>query len=383
MSRFPKSQSSLVLGALLALAATAANAAPATHTSEVTVKGQRSLELQTLVGAVRVERASGPDFVIVTTATANAEPAARATALANAVVAKVEPGNRRVVINWPEGEDAFYSALAPDTGWMMRAKVDYDGRRVVVTRKRADGADVQASIVVRVPDGASLKVVQRFGPIDANAVQADLDLDTVDGGITVERSRGKLRADTGAAAVTVRYHEGDVVADTGSGLVTFEGVRGRQVADTGSGDVNVTKGYGKLDADTGSGDINVDGFTGEIVADTGSGDLAARGVSGLTRLAADTGSGDVKVAGDLSALESLVVDTGSGEVELESSAAPSLKVRVDTGSGDVDATGIEAVRDRDDNWTLTMGAGAHSGVIDTGSGDVTVRVGTVTATANR
>lgn len=383
MSRFPKSQSSLVLGALLALAATTAAAAPATHTSEVTLKGQRSLELQTLVGAVRVERASGPDFVIVTTATANAEPAARATALANEVVAKVEPGSGRVVIHWPEGEDTFYSALAPDTGWIMRAKVEYDGRRVVLTRKRADAVDVQASIVVRVPDGASLKVVQRFGPIDANAVQADLDLDTVDGGITVERSRGKLRADTGAAPVAVRYHEGDVVADTGSGNVTFEGVRGKQVADTGSGDVIVNKGYGKLDADTGSGDINVDGFTGEIAADTGSGDLEARGVSGLTRLAADTGSGDVKVAGDLSSLEALLIDTGSGAVDLSSTAAPSLKLHVDTGSGDVDTTGISAVRERDDTWTLTMGGGAHTGKIDTGSGDVVVRVGTGTATAGR
>jgi ferric-dicitrate binding protein FerR (iron transport regulator) len=101
--------------------------------------------------------------------------------------------------------------------------------------------------------------------------------------------------------------------------------------------------------------------------------VRARGVSAVTSLTMDTASGSVLIDGDLSALTRLAIDTGSGSVELKSSAQPSLEIRIDTGSGsvNVDAPGA-TVRERDDETYVRLKDGAGSGVIDTGSGSVTL-----------
>jgi hypothetical protein len=85
---------------------------------------------------------------------------------------------------------------------------------------------------------------------------------------------------------------------------------------------------------------------------------------------ADTGSGSVDVErgkGSVSA------DTGSGSVSLRSSAQPSMEIRIDTGSGGVDVNAPGAtIREHDDVTSVRMKVGSHGGVIDTGSGSVTL-----------
>ena len=113
-----------------------------------------------------------------------------------------------------------------------------------------------------------------------------------------------------------------------------------------------------------------------IAADTGSGTVRASGVSNVADLELDTGSGDVAVDGDLSALRRLHVDTGSGGVRLRSTAMPSIEIAIDTGSGsvDVDAPGAMVKELSSGDWTVRLGDGGGSGVIDTGSGSVAIIV---------
>lgn len=327
---------------------------------ELRVRGQQHLELRNFIGSVRVGEASGAEYVI------------RVRANRPGIVAEPRDGGRRVVVRWPQDIDTVHSPLAPELGnWIVKAKASYDGHRYQL---KHGPADYTAEVTVWVPRGARLAVQQQLGPIEATAVRAGLRLETANGGVRVERSRGGLVAVSGASDISVRGHEGEVKADTGSGNILLETVIGRQAADTGSGSVRVRDGVGELLADTGSGDVLVERHAGDVKADTGSGSVRVTDLRGVRRLDADTGSGEVTVQGDLGAVEVLDIDTGSGSVSLESSTVPSLTLEVDTGSGEVSARGAARVEHAGDRRTVVIGAGVHRGRIDTGSGDIRVVV---------
>jgi DUF4097 and DUF4098 domain-containing protein YvlB len=129
----------------------------------------------------------------------------------------------------------------------------------------------------------------------------------------------------------------------------------------------------KLGADTGSGDVHLLDCAGALMADTGSGDIRGRGLTLGRQAHADTGSGDVRLEGDFSAVRDLRIDTGSGNVVLDVTAAPSVHLVVSTGSGDiqVDLPDMK-VRQVKDTFIADIAGGEGKGIIDTGSGDVTI-----------
>jgi DUF4097 and DUF4098 domain-containing protein YvlB len=109
-----------------------------------------------------------------------------------------------------------------------------------------------------------------------------------------------------------------------------------------------------LSLETGSGNIKLTKASGDVVCDTGSGDVELSAVN-CGDLKADTGSGNI-VGSDITA-EDFHLDTGSGDIRI--SSVHTSRASLDTGSGSVDlglATDIESL------------------AVDTGSGNITVRV---------
>ena len=360
-------RSILLAGA--ALAALTATSAVAAATGTLTRSWQypdttTSLEVDNLIGDVRIERAQAGGFAVSVAVTTEAATQADADALA-AAVEFLAPTTARAKFQVLLPEARFpriYWREAP-TGWFAgRTYVDYLDQRRRLVGDPEEGARVRVDIVIKAPADSKLEVSNVFGDVVAAGFIGDLE---------IEGKRGSLRAIACS---------GQVELDTGSGAVEVEGHNGKILADTGAGNVRVRSSEGSLDVDTGSGNVTVEGFSGSVRADTGSGGVDIRRLAGAGELKVDTGSGGVRIDGDLSSVKRLDIDTGSGGVRIDAAAWPSMTLVVDTGSGGIqaDIPGVESRGDDPGRRVLKIGDGSGAGLIDTGSGSVILRTVTVT-----
>ncbi|MBP1642048.1 MAG: hypothetical protein H6Q03_717 [Acidobacteria bacterium] len=330
-----------------------------------------AVELENLAGEVTLVAAAGSTGRIAGTVHAEASAGETGAALVEALqvrfdreggklVARADyPTDRHRRYHYParssdrDGEDSWLVSWLGGSG----SSVTYQKRQVRVSSSASsDAATLWADFRIEVPAGVAVTVRNSVGRIGSTGVAADQSLDTASGDIESTGGRGALSADTGSGDVQVVDHEGGVVADTGSGDVSFERVRGE-----------------KLAADTGSGDVHLLDCAGALVADTGSGDIRGRGLTLGRQAHADTGSGDIRLEGDFSAVRDLRIDTGSGNVVLDVTAAPSVHLVVSTGSGDIDVDLPDMkVRQVKGEFVADISGGEGKGVIDTGSGDVTI-----------
>jgi hypothetical protein len=370
-----------IIRATAALALLAASlpalAASATATRDWDFKPETNagLTVRNLMGNIRVERGDGPGIHV----TAHVSIEASSQAEADRLVALVQyrssdagPGSRFDV--YPPSKD--FPKLYWEKGassWYASSYAQYLGERYKLVGTKGDAPELRVDLLIRAPAGAKLDVTNTFGDVVAQGYSGTLRLDAGSGLLSSTGGDGRLELDNGSGEVVVNGHRGKVLADTGSGSVKITDCECEISADTGSGSVDVQRGKGSLAADTGSGGVHIEGFAGPLSADTGSGSVRARGVSDVRSLSMDTGSGGVSIEGDLSALAKLDIDTGSGSVALRSSAQPSLEIRVETGSGGVDAEAPGAtIRETDEATIVRMKDGASHGVIETGSGSVTL-----------
>jgi DUF4097 and DUF4098 domain-containing protein YvlB len=364
---------------LLALAVPA-SAFAATHERKETVRGAkaRSLSVDNLAGAVKLEPTSGGEFIVAFTVVGGGDDAAEAKAMAERIKFETKLDGDRLTIQVRYPTDEFRSFYYDDgRGGSSNTQSTYMGERVRVS-SRSGGADLHVDAVVQVPKGASARYANLVGDIKADKVVGDLDLDTGSGSVSARNGQGRVDADTGSGDVTVTDHVGEVDADTGSGDIELERVKGDLSADTGSGEVTLRKVTAtRIDIDTGSGGIEIEDSSGSLEADTGSGGVRTRNYTAGERLEIDTGSGGARIQGDLGAVRDLHIDTGSGGVTLDSTTPLDLKLHVSVGSGDVDvdAPGMRDVRDREDEFEATLGQGRGRAEIETGSGGVRIRVG--------
>jgi hypothetical protein len=338
----------------------------------------RGLEIDNLVGNVTIEQGAAAGFHVSVKVTTEADSAARADAIARAVEFRVrdEGGSSRFQVVLPEKDfPKVYVAGTPHGWWVGSARTEYLGEKREVTGDKDKGVQVRVDILVQAPAEGRLEVRNHFGDATAQGFAGELKLDTGPGRLTARGGSGTLALDTGSGPVEVAGHSGRVSADTGSGSVAISDCRCRIEADTGSGSVRITGGEGEVDADTGSGSVTIRDFKGAISADTGSGSVSAAGLSGVEHLVVDTGSGGLDVSGDLSGLKRLDVDTGSGSVSIAASAWPAMDIDIDTGSGGirVDVPGAELTRHKDGSQRVRIGGGGERGVIETGSGSVTLK----------
>lgn len=319
-----------------------------------------ALEVDNLIGDVRIERAATGGFEVAVEVTTTAATEAEARALADAVEFRAPDAgaaSKFQVVLPVEKFPRIYRDDAP-SGWFGgRMYAEYLGEKRRLSGDPDDSVQVRVDLVIKAPADSRLDVENVFG----NAIAAGYI-----GFLSLDGSSGSLQSIAGSGRVDL---------DTGSGPVTVEGHNGDIRIDTGSGSVRVRSSEGSLEADTGSGSVDVEGFTGSVHADTGSGSVTVGGLAGASELMVETGSGGVRVGGDLSTLRRLDIDTGSGGVRIEATAWPSMTINIDTGSGsvDVDIPGVEDTSDDKRRRMLRIGDGSGRGVIDTGSGSVSLR----------
>jgi hypothetical protein len=331
----------------------------------------RTLELENLAGRVEVVASESTALRVTGTVFAEESAGESARALGESLEVEFEQSGGRVLVRavYPTGEHRRYhyprrQGGDADGSWLFdfvgswTSNTRYQGRDVRVTASSGGGAaTLYADFRLEVPAGLAVVVKNFVGEIESDGVVGDQTLDTTSGPIFARRGRGELVADTGSGDVVVEDHEGSVHADTGSGDVELVRVKGE-----------------RLSGDTGSGDVTLVDCAGSVDADTGSGNVVAKNLVAGRSLRADTGSGDVRIEGDLSAVRRLDIDTGSGDVSLRLAATPSVRLTISTGSGDIDLDLADArlTRARRGDYVAELAGGAGDGVIDTGSGDVTI-----------
>ncbi|MBA3564698.1 MAG: DUF4097 family beta strand repeat protein [Gammaproteobacteria bacterium] len=385
-----------LVSAFFSAAANAAAHEETTSRSFTAPKETRFL-LENLAGEIVIERSAGDTLELAARTVAEAGSEKEAASLARSVKLDIDESGRQIAVRtmYPLDDHEIY-IYRPEGAGRFSHHTRYHDRKILVTsEERRGGVHVHTDFVLKVPDGARVKVENVAGRIEAADLNADLFLGTGAGAVDVSGVTGKLLLDTGSAPVSVREHRGDVMADTGSGSVLIEDLAGNASADTGSGSVSLRRVEGDVHADTGSGSVKIEEVTaGRIHADTGSGSVSLREATGS--LHADTGSGSVQ-AEDFFAGESVEVDTGSGSVALEGNLAEVRRLRIDTGSGsvrirtaqlpslhletsagsgrvEVDLPALSGVRSGRRYFEGDVGDGDGEAVIDTGSGSISLRM---------
>jgi hypothetical protein len=183
---------------------------------------------------------------------------------------------------------------------------------------------------------------------------------------------GAIRVQVASADVAADRTRGTLRISTGSGNVDLRDAAGDVQLATGSGDITASGVRGtRLRLETGSGNVTVtDAKAAEFHVETGSGDVDATSAEG-DNLSFETGSGNVDVA--LTAtFRSVTIETGSGDVTLKVPPTVGAEVDLETGSGDIDLGGLtlQVRRIERDHVTGTLGDGRGRLSVETGSGNV-------------
>lgn len=254
-------------------------------------------------------------------------------------------GRNALIVQYP-GDRVVYHAA----GWSGSSQiyVQADGsfgdygrddrkrdRREVRIASSGQGLEAHANLRITVPEGRSVGVFLGVGRITATNIKGSLRLDTSNG-------------DVEATSIA-----GDLDIDTGSGDVRVTGANGNQIR-----------------IDTGSGSVEATGLTAaDLSVDTGSGSVTLGKVT-AGRVSIDTGSGSVEL--DLmGAPKGLDIDTGSGNVTVRVPASAGAQLAIETGSGNIETDfPVSVRRTGDDELTGTIGDGAGTYTIETGSGNV-------------
>jgi len=241
--------------------------------------------------------------------------------------------------------------------WLKKVFSGFGGKKVTVKGK-GNGLELWADVTIEVPSRSILEVRHGVGEIQAIGLEADVNLDSHSGPISVENLKGDMLADTGSGRVAALGVEGDVNIDTGSGSVRVTNCNGAEIlVDTGSGSVKVEKVSCKY-----------------LLVDTGSGNVEAKGIE-ADKAKIDTGSGSVFLQLDRMGEGRFVIDTGSGGIELVLPSDASARIMADTGSGSVrnKVDGADVTVAARDELEMTVGAGTAKVTLDAGSGSITVR----------
>ncbi|MDH3434661.1 MAG: DUF4097 domain-containing protein [Gammaproteobacteria bacterium] len=205
-----------------------------------------------------------------------------------------------------------------------------DGDHVLIKVKvpRHHGRDIDADILVRVPEGSSIDVSGVSADIEVAGVRGDQSLQTVSGDVEATGISGDLEAASVSGDVEVEGTGADAETSAGtvSGDVIARGLSGNLEAESVSGDVIVEGGaFDRVYFETVNGDLN---FSAELRR---GGKLAAESVNGDV---------DIKFDGDVSA--SFDLETFNGDIEncfgpkpqRTSRYAPGLELSFTVGDGD-------------------------------------------------
>jgi DUF4097 and DUF4098 domain-containing protein YvlB len=402
MKSRPLRFATLAAAALALLAGGPAFAAPSFTKNDSAkypaIRAGGSLDLTNLAGHVTLVSAADGVLAVDSSIVAAADSDADAQALAAKLHLDVQThgNNVSIVAQYPLDEytEYFYRTGEGFNIGINNTTTTYEGTRVRISSGSfGAGANLHADFTVHVPKGVKVKVDNKVGLIEANGVDAPLELDSGSGDIKGGKNSGGLEADTGSGDITLNGHDGslelnsgsgdinvtqqkngEVKVETGSGDVTLDTMGGVLSARTGSGDVKLSQFTGSGgDLETGSGEISITDASGSMKLRTGSGGIHATGFKAGEAVECHAGSGDIELDGDLSAVLRLTAESGSGDIVIHTSTVPSLHIEATSDSGDVDVDlpGMQNVSAHSHSIRADVNGAKGTADLEAGSGDVT------------
>lgn len=225
------------------------------------------------------------------------------------------------------------------------ARVTTVGRRIApgeVTITESQSGD-RVDIEVRLPKQFfNLGMGQRSIAVVVRVPkEADLDVRSGDGSITVQPVSGRLSLSTGDGSITADGLQGEIRLHTGDGSIRATGLSGRLEAHTGDGHMNVRGRFDDLDLHTGDGGIEAAAEAGSKVETawslrSGDGGITLRLPEGLgAELDVHTGDGGIRLEKPVTVTGTIRENTVRGTL---GAGGPPLRVR--TGDGSIRLMGL-------------------------------------------
>ncbi|MBU1701787.1 MAG: DUF4097 domain-containing protein [Candidatus Eisenbacteria bacterium] len=231
----------------------------------------RSLTIRNMIGSVKVEPASGNEFVVTAVIGGkNSDGHLLEFKLdegKSTLLNVVYPLDKYRKYKYPEhkGKTSF-SGWNFDDDVSVLSKVFRASNKKITVSNNSGEVEVWCDFHIQIPEGKVLKVENGVGKMDAVDAVGDITLDTASGNLSFTNCRGELTADTGSGDVSVKQVGGEILIDTGSGDVEGTDIKGPIDIDTGSGDVFLKEMQcAQILVDTGSGSVQLFNFISDKV----------------------------------------------------------------------------------------------------------------------
>jgi DUF4097 and DUF4098 domain-containing protein YvlB len=170
--------------------------------------------------------------------------------------------------------------------------------RLTVSVGTDRGGRIESDLKLTIPEGCSLTLRNRRGPVVVSGLGAGAEIETSQGEVEVENVRGGLRARTSHAAIRARglsgrvelrnRHaeidarnlEGDLTAETGNAAIVVEDVQGAVILENRNGSVRAARVGGALEIRAENTEVAVEDAKAAVSVRTSSEPVFVRGVAG-------------------------------------------------------------------------------------------------------
>jgi DUF4097 and DUF4098 domain-containing protein YvlB len=202
---------------------------------------------------------------------------------------KADDGSVRI----ETGAGSQIDARVTTKGWRIGP-----GEVTVTESQTGDRVDIEVRRPKVVESGMSNRSIE---VVLSMPKEADLEVNTGDGSITVQPVAGKVNLSTGDGSISAEGLEGETRLHTGDGSIRASGLSGRLKADTGDGSMTVRGRFDVLDLRTGDGSIGATAEAGSKVDSawslrSGDGSITLRLPEGLgADLDVQTGDGSISI----------------------------------------------------------------------------------------
>ena len=224
--------------------------------------------------------------------------------------------NKEIHVTGTIGEDV--EELAID-GTENRLRIE------VELPNHSHSRDTEADLNIKVPVGAEVEVGVVNCPIDVTKVDGILELESVNGNVTVSGKPTSVSASTVNGRITLTVTSADVEAETVNGRILLDGVSGEVAAASVGGSIEVRGGkFDRAEFQTVSGDVD---FTGTL---QGSGTFDFEAHSGDVIL---TLPANVSAEFDVSTFSGDILNDFGSSGERKSKFGPGKELYFTTGGG--------------------------------------------------
>jgi len=116
----------------------------------------------------------------------------------------------------------FAGADSESEGNQILSQIKAEHSSSSISVRGPEGMHWSASLIIRVPQGATMSVSAHNGPVSAKHVSGTFKLDTVNGPIAVEKVTGKVTATAKNGPISFEGNEGDYDLQTQNGPISID-----------------------------------------------------------------------------------------------------------------------------------------------------------------